>query len=405
MKQLNKYFTATLLISTLLLSGCTQKEEVVYGDNTNSSTSSEDHLFDYNLNLITPHAYDNAQGLELPEQSVISMIVPDKNIPFWNTVKTGALKAIQDINTELGFTGKNSITLSFNSLNTVNDVSEQINILDLELATYPLALAIAPVDSTAFEMQFDQALENGIPIITLYTNSQSNNTSAFVGTDLTKASQDLIDELAFAMDTNGEYAILSTDANEIHNLEKINAAKEYIEENHPNMTLSTVFDIAHINSFKEEILDLKNETFALEEETLASTEKEDLSTSNVYDYSSINFEEVFHYILENNPDIKGLYVTDKNATQKVLDVLDENSPIQIVSFNSSSQLLTAVEEERICALAITNPYGLGYASIIASCRGALDVGNEAMIETGYTIINKDNYNDNIYQDIYYHTNE
>ena len=43
-------------------------------------------------------------------------------------------------------------------------MDEQVNILDEELARYPVAVGISVVDATACEVQFDLAAENDIPV-------------------------------------------------------------------------------------------------------------------------------------------------------------------------------------------------------------------------------------------------
>ena len=39
-----------------------------------------------------------------------------------------------------------------------------------------------------------------------------------------------------------------------------------------------------------------------------------------------------------------------------------------------------------------NPYGIGYATVVACARAVLGQGNEAMVSTGYTWVTKDNMN-------------
>ena len=45
-------------------------------------------------------------------------------------------------------------------------------------------------------------------------------------------------------------------------------------------------------------------------------------------------------------------------------------------------------------LVVQNPYAMGYASVIAAARSALSMGNESIVDTGYTWITKSNLNDN-----------
>ena len=37
-----------------------------------------------------------------------------------------------------------------------------------------------------------------------------------------------------------------------------------------------------------------------------------------------------------------------------------------------------------------NPFGIGYSSVVAAARSALEIGNEAVVNTGYIWVTKEN---------------
>jgi ribose transport system substrate-binding protein len=41
-------------------------------------------------------------------------------------------------------------------------------------------------------------------------------------------------------------------------------------------------------------------------------------------------------------------------------------------------------------LVVQNPYGMGYAAIVAEARCVLEIGNEAEIDTGYIWVDEEN---------------
>ena len=53
----------------------------------------------------------------------------------------------------------------FNAPADSEDIDEQVNILDEEMARYPDVIAIASIDENASEVQFDLAIANGISIV------------------------------------------------------------------------------------------------------------------------------------------------------------------------------------------------------------------------------------------------
>lgn len=71
----------------------------------------------------------------------------------------------------------------------------------------------------------------------------------------------------------------------------------------------------------------------------------------------------------------------------------ENTKIVLMGFDVSKDQLKALEEGEIAGLVVQNPFGIGYASVVAAARTILQAGNEAQVSTGYLWVTKDNLND------------
>ena len=71
----------------------------------------------------------------------------------------------------------------------------------------------------------------------------------------------------------------------------------------------------------------------------------------------------------------------------------ENTKIVLMGFDVSKDQLKALEEGEIAGLVVQNPFGIGYASVVAAARTVLQAGNEAQVSTGYLWVTKDNLND------------
>ena len=104
------------------------------------------------------------------------------------------------------------------------------------------------------------------------------------------------------------------------------------------------------------------------------------------DAEDITDEEVLADIFEKYPNLKGCFAANEDAAKLILTSLErlENEKIKVVSFDISKEQLEALEEVDIDGLVLQNPFGMGYASVIAAARAALSMGNEAYIDTGYT---------------------
>ena len=139
---------------------------------TINKTGKEENENQSKLDVLRPIAYSNVENLNLEPGSYISIIGRNSGDSYWNEVKAGAERAVADINSMLGYKGDDKIRLNFSGPSESDDVDEQINILDEELARYPIAVGISVVDATACEVQFDLAAENDIPIVAFDSGSE-----------------------------------------------------------------------------------------------------------------------------------------------------------------------------------------------------------------------------------------
>ena len=82
---------------------------------------------------------------------------------------------------------------------------------------------------------------------------------------------------------------------------------------------------------------------------------------------------------------------------------ESTDPAEIVlmGFDVSKEQLKALEEGEISGLVVQNPFGIGYASVVAAARTVLQSGNEAQVSTGYLWVTQDNMNDASIQKMLY----
>ena len=117
------------------------------------------------LNMISPAVYGTVDDLNLEPGTYISVIGKMENSPYWEQVRAGVQQAADDINEKLGYSGDDRVRVLFNAPADSEDIDEQVNILDEEMARYPDVIAIASIDENSSAVQFDLAIGNGIPIV------------------------------------------------------------------------------------------------------------------------------------------------------------------------------------------------------------------------------------------------
>ena len=115
-------------------------------------------------------------------------------------------------------------------------------------------------------------------------------------------------------------------------------------------------------------------------------------------------EDAVVYYLEKHPELNGCFGTNADAVMlaaNAVDQMEKSEEITVMGFDAGSELNAALENGSIDGLIVQNPFGMGYAAVVAAARTALEIGNEAMVDTGYTWVDRDNLEDENIQQILY----
>ena len=371
---------ALVLSLALLGSGCS-KTPANGGESTNTNVNNTANTEDENqskLDALNPDAYGNVEGLTLEPGSYISIIGRYSGDSYWKEVEAGAKQAVADINTLLGYKGNDKIKLTFSAPSERDNVDEQINILDAELARYPVAIAIAAVDTTACQVQFEAAADNGAPIVTFDSGSDYADIASHVSTNNIEASKTAANKLATLMERSGEVAVFVQDSFSMTAKERGQGFVEELAASFPDVSVVNIYHLDELGTMAANIAAEKNAALAEGEQEV--------------DPASITQKEVVQYILEKNPNLKGIYATNLDTTQLVADVLSslERDDLYFVGFDGGEEQLKLLEDDVIDGLVIQNPYSMGYAAVVSAARAVLELGNEAFVDSGYTWVTKDN---------------
>ena len=55
----------------------------------------------------------------------------------------------------------------------------------------------------------------------------------------------------------------------------------------------------------------------------------------------------------------------------------------------------------LLGLVVQNPFGMGYAAVVSAARAILGIGNEAVVDTGYVWVTRDNLDTDSIQKVLY----
>ena len=367
----------SLVCTAVLFSSCassdTQKENVKPKDEGRKVNERQG-----NLDVLNPIAYSDVSGIKLEPGSYISIIGKSSDSEFWNEVKAGAERAAEDLNAALGYKGEDKIKVNYSGSAKGENIEEQINILDEELARNPVAVGIAIIDSSACEVQFDLAAENGIPIVAFDSGSDYKNIQAMCSANNSEIGKTGAAKLASIVDDAGDVALFVHDKESTSAKQREAGFLQEIQGSHPNVKVPLVYHLDDLEEISKTIAAEKNKNKKEGEKDILPEE--------------ITQTEAIQYLLKKNPNIKGCFSTNVTVNEELLKALGEDSDLKIVSVDGGESQLKALKDGRVNGLIVQNPYGMGYATVISAARASLGMGNQAFIDSGFIWVTKDNMN-------------
>lgn len=369
---------AVMLCTAVSMAACagedtSDKDSVVLGQEEEESADQT------KLNMIQPQAYSTVEGLNLEKGSYISIIGKSEDSEYWDEVKRGAEDAVDELNEALGYSGKDEIKVTYNAPGHEGDVDEQINILDEELDRYPVAVGIAVIDKTACEVQFDLATENNIPVVGMDSPSDYPGLM-LVSTNNQEAGATAADKMAGLLNEQGEVLLFIQDNISGSAKQREAGMISQFQSQYPNITVSGIYYMDELDSMKE-----------------GTAEKLGKAAEDVTD------EEVIQQILADHPNAKGCIAANEETTKMLIDVCEasERDDVQLIGFDGGETLTEALEDGKVEGLIVQNPYGMGYATVVAAARSALDMANEANVDTGYAWVTQDNIEETAIKNMLY----
>ncbi len=340
MIKLSKFYIL-LACSLALFSGCGKKEivpepekETVQIEETVSDSEDVQLQEEQKYHPIKKGSIDylSVEGIELEPGTEIAMVATNSENKFWDMVKAGAQKAIEDLNKELGYSGKDKISLTFTAPKTEN-VIDQINIIDQFLDKAPDALCIAFTDASASKTQIQMAKNNGIKLIAFDTPDDAQLTEALIGTDNRKAAAAAAGKLFEEIGYEGKVAII------VHNS---------LTQTGQDRKQAIVDELA--NSYNDKDIQFVDIVYLAQEDR---SEKE-----------------ILDELLERTPELAGIICTDLMTTEMVIDYVEnmDETTFEIAGFDSSEKIINAVEDGTLIGTMSQDPYGMGYATITTAAR-------------------------------------
>ena len=158
------------------------------------------------------------------------------------------------MNTALGYSGNDKVKVLYSAPDENDNIDQQVNILDEELARYPDVIAISSVDASACSVQFDLAIENGIPIVAFDSGNSYQNIQSTCKTNNIEAATTGTKNFCEKIGDSGEILLLVHDTVSDTAKEREAGIKNELAANHPNVTVTETIYLDQLEMLKKQIV-------------------------------------------------------------------------------------------------------------------------------------------------------
>ncbi len=289
----------------------------------------------------------------------IPVIVKDTSSSYWQTVFAGARKAARELGVNVPELGAQA----------ESDINGQISILEDAVAGKPAAVVIAPTQFKALGKPIDEAAKKA-KIIGIDSAADSQSFTAFLQTDNEKGGRVAADGLAAAI--------------------KAQYGKEE-------------GDVALIN-FLAGVGSLQARDKGFKDQLAAKYPGLKLIVEKVADGQAVTGLNIMTDLITANPNLRGVFSDALFIGQGAGQAVAENKAggkIKLVSFDSDDKLIKFLKDGTIAALVVQDPFRMGYEGVKTGLAASKGEKVEAVIDTGVTLITKENIENPRSQELLY----
>ncbi len=311
--------TTALVVFGLFVGGCGKKEKGEPGQGKL---------------VFTPVSKDKALYALVPKS--IGQI-------YWEACRQGMEKAGKEEGVKCLFTGP-----------PTTDIAKQIDIIENLLLQGATGIAISPNDPTAVARVINNAIKQGVPVVTFDSDSPKSRRLAYIGTDNEGAGRVAGETLAKYMGGKGKVAVLTGGLGALNLNQRIKGFKDAVKK-HPDMKI-----------------------IAIE----ADDDDSEKATA------------IAENLLMANADLGGFFgVSAPGApgAARAVKAANRVGKVRIVGFDDTPECRQYIKEGIIDATVAQRPFDMGYQAIkvlVRTREGKLP--EKKIMDTGVLVITKDN---------------
>lgn len=293
-----------------------------------------------------PGAGENAAAAPGTSELRIAVVPKGTAHVFWKTVEAGARAAGKEEGAQIEWNGPAKET----------DVTGQISILEDAIAKGVSAIVMAACDAKALIPVVQKARAKGIPVITIDSGIDSKDALSFVATDNVAGAKQGGEKLAELMGKKGEVGVIP--------FIKGAATSDMREQGF----------LAGIKPFPE--IKVASTLYSQSDAAVGMKVAEDMLTAN--------------------PNLTGIFAANEPGVVGAANVIRQRNltgKVKLVGFDASEPEIAALKEGVVQALVVQNPFKMGYEGVKLAVKAIKGEKVEERVDTGVTVVTKDNMND------------
>lgn len=299
--------------------------------------------------IITNNTDNSMSSVSNSKQPLYHFILIGQNSddPFWEELKTGVFKAAEDYN----------VAVEFNCPRFTN-LQEQKQYLEIAIASKVDGIATHVLDEATFAPLINQAVEMGIPTVTVETDARNSKRMAFIGNNSYQIGYEEGQMVVSASLGKSDVALImdsyTSDIGDVSTNLRISGFKDAVKE------FGGLIDIKEIK---------------------------------VSGMGLFTAGEITNQLIANNPKIDTIICSSPKDTLGVAQMLvDQNKvgKINIIGYGYLPEIFKYIEKGVVYGSIISNPYNMGYNCIKALLEIKTQHRTSAYVDTGVYSVTKQN---------------
>ncbi len=285
---------------------------------------------------------------EEKSQKYIAVICKGTQHEFWKSVEQGARDAGEELN----------VKITFEAPENESQIKVQIGLVEKAIENKADAIVLAPLDTVQLNDVIEEAKLEGIPVLTLDSDVESEVRVANIGTDNGAAGAIAARKAAELIGEQGEIAIIS----------HVKGAQTALARN---------------IGFTEEIEEINKDSMKIVGIEYSGGDPE------VAEQQARDF-------IAKYPDLKCIYAANEGCAvgaAAAVKALKKQKDIIVIGFDSSEQEIEYLEEGIIDGMMVQNPYNMGYLGVRNINKVLNGESIEEKINTGATYVDRSNLHD------------